>query len=187
MDNGTIGIMVGSNSLRKLVLRKYMDCNTTRMKLFSFTSFAIDWDRKKIKGLQLLNHKWVESTFSFPKVVYNRCYNVDVGVVKQLENVIGINKCFNHINQLNKLETYTHLSRWLNPHLPETVPYDKGEAARLLDVHKLLYVKPCYGQMGKGVYRVEKKTSGEIHISSHHFLPEIIAENIVQFGRKSNG
>lgn len=180
-ERGIVGIMVSDTKQRKFVLKKYLQCNTTRMKLFCFTPSSINWQRKRITGLHQVNRKWVESTFRFPDIIYNRCYNSDNELVKRLEEVIGANRSFNHINQFNKLETHLNLSRWLSSHLPETVPYDKESSIHLLMQHKLLYFKPCHGHHGKGVYRVDMRDSGEIFIGSHHFLPSIIVGSVHEF------
>ncbi|WP_235427252.1 YheC/YheD family protein [Cohnella kolymensis] len=53
--------------------------------------------------------------------------------------------------------------------------------SELLEKYKLLYIKPSYGSMGKSVYRVELKDSGDIHISLHSLAPRYICrknENI---------
>lgn len=182
--SGFIGIMVASRKQRKKVLKQYHKCNTTDMELFCFTPSAINWKRKSIIGLRRLNRKWVIWRFPFPKVVYNRCYNINHSMIKRLERVIGRKKCFNHFNQFNKLMTHMSLSQGLAQHLPETVPYNTENAARLLEIHKILYLKPCYGNQGKGVYRVQMKDSGEIHIGQHHLLPTIIVEDVLQFQYK---
>jgi hypothetical protein len=175
---GTLGIMVSMNNQRKRVLKKYLSFHSIRLKLFCFTPSDIDWDRKMIKGLHLNNRKWTESTFPFPKVIYNRCYNPEKGVISQLESHIGSNRCFNQITQFEKLEVHRLLSRWLSPHLPDTFPYERETLEHLLNLHKLVYVKPRHGNMGKGVYRVERKDNGEFTVSSHHILPTAIVGDI---------
>jgi hypothetical protein len=183
-NSGFIGIMVASRKQRKYVLRQYHECNTTNMELYCFTPSAINWKRKSIFGLRRLNRKWVIRRFHFPRVVYNRCYDMNYSMIKRLERVIGSNKCFNHVNQFNKHVIHKSLSQGLVQHLPVTVPYDKENAARLLEIHKVLYFKPCYGYKGRGVYRVEMKDSGEIYMGHHHFLPTIIVEDVLQFQNK---
>ncbi|MDQ0064013.1 hypothetical protein J2T14_006240 [Paenibacillus harenae] len=98
--------------------------------------------------------------------------------------MIGRNKCFNHINQLNKLEIYRNLSQLLVCYLPETIPYDKESSLRLLEIHKTLYFKPCNGHHGNNVYRVEMKDSGDIHICHHYFTPEIIEREPLKLQEK---
>ncbi|MEW9702148.1 YheC/YheD family protein [Paenibacillus sp. SI8] len=177
----SIGIMVNKGNERKYLLKKYLDCKMKSIKMFCFTPSDVDWERKSIVGYHRVNRRWVMSKFPFPQVVYNRCYTLNPSFIERLEEVIGINKCFNHINQFNKYETYQKLNEWLVHHLPETVPFDKENAARLLNIHKVLYLKPFYGHSGIGVYRVELKNSGEIQFGHNHFLPEHLVGDILQF------
>lgn len=180
-NNGFVGILVANRLQRHNVLKQYLQHNATNMKLFCFTPSSINWERKFIIGLHYSNRKWAVGRFPFPKVVYNRCYGTDQEMIDRLGAVIGSNKCFNHLNQFNKLEINNYLSRWLGDYLPETVNYDKEIAVQLLEKHKVLYFKPFYGHKGKGVYRVELKNSGEIHIGHHYFSPQIIASDAMQF------
>ncbi|MBP3965070.1 YheC/YheD family protein [Paenibacillus sp. DLE-14] len=180
-NHGFVGLLVANRSQRKNVLNQYLRYNRTNLKLFCFTPNSIDWEKKSIVGLHRLNRKWVLTKFPFPKVVYNRCYDTHPELLDRLGAIIGKDKCFNHINQFNKQEIYTNLSRWLVDYLPETVPFDKENAVHLLHVHSVIYLKPIYGHKGKGVYRVELMESGEIHISLHYFTPDIIFNDVKQF------
>lgn len=179
--SGLVGIMVANRGKREFALKKHLRYNAPHVKLVSFTPADIDWSRRRITGLHRMSGKLALGSFPFPQVVYNRCYTTDRSLIKRLETAIGKNKIFNQINQFNKLETYQKISEWLVHHLPETVPYDQENAARLLAAHKVVYFKPCRGLNGKGVYRAETKQSGEIHISQHHVEPELIAPDALQF------
>ncbi|MCZ8520913.1 MULTISPECIES: YheC/YheD family endospore coat-associated protein [Paenibacillus] len=178
---GTIGILVEDDKRRKPALRTYMLHKPARMKLVCFTPSSIDWRRRQIRCLQLRNGKWTEGLVPLPKLVYNRCYRLDDEVRDRLEQAIGPGKLFNPANQFNKLDVHRSLSRWLSPYLPDTWAYDRDTAARLLSVHKLLYLKPCNGHMGQGVYRVALQDSGEVHVADHHTTPRIIAGSIAGF------
>ncbi|MBW7458375.1 YheC/YheD family protein [Paenibacillus sepulcri] len=180
-NGALLGIMVATRKIRKSSLINYLRHNTTHLNLFCFTPADIDWQRNRITGLHRSRGKWAISIFPFPKVIYNRCYELKQEMIEQLEAIIGRNKCFNHINHLNKYETHNHLTKSLVPYLPETLPFDRKNAVEMLAAHKLLYLKPCYGNKGKGVYRIELKDSGEIHIGEHYIQPSIIASNIPQF------
>ncbi|AFC29167.1 hypothetical protein PM3016_2279 [Paenibacillus mucilaginosus 3016] len=181
---GLLGIMVADAKVQKAVLARYARYNTTKMRLFSFTPSDIDWERKKITGLHRIDRNWKKGLFPFPDIIYNRCYEVNEDLIDRLEAVMGKNKCFNHINHLNKYEMYGHLSQSLDAFLPETIPYDKKTAADFLTAHKLLYLKPCLGNKGQGVYRVEMKESGQIHIGEHHIQSLFIAQDLSQFLEK---
>lgn len=181
INHGFVGIVVANRNQRRFALQQYLPYNTTNLKLFCFTPASINWKQKSIIGLHRSNRRWMQSRFSFPKVVYNRCYDTDLELIERLGTAIGSNKYFNSINQLNKHEMYNHLNRWLADHLPETVAYDEANAVHLLEIHKTIYIKPFYGHKGKGVYRVELKDSGEIHIGPHYFSPKMILRDAKPF------
>jgi hypothetical protein len=172
--------MVSKRNERLQVLQRFLKYNSANMKLFCFTPSEIDWEQKRINGIHRVHQKWVMSKFPFPQVIFNRCYTVNQELVKRIETVIGRNQCFNHTNRFNKYEAYLHLTEWLMPHLPETALFDGDNAIRLLNSHKVVYLKPCHGNKGIGVYRVELKDSGEIHIGHHHFSPEKVIGDISQ-------
>jgi hypothetical protein len=185
--NNYLGIMLPNNKHMKAALKPYLNYKMTELKLFCFTPSTIDWNRKEIIGLQRLKQEWVLRTFPFPQVVYNRCYKKNHEVIGRLKSVIGSNKFFNDTNQFNKYEIHETLWQGLGYFLPETVPYDKDSATRLLEIHRELYLKPCNGHSGKGVYRVKMKDSGEVHIGPHYFSPNIIVGDVMQFSEKIHG
>ncbi|WP_426446072.1 YheC/YheD family protein [Paenibacillus sp. S-38] len=171
-----LGIMVESDRRRKSVLQRYVKHLPPRMTLVGFTPSSIDWNKARIRGLLLKNGRWVEGELPFPNVVYNRCYRLDITTVQRMNHVLGT-RWFNQANGFNKLEIHECLTRWLSPHLPPAWGYDKDAVPGLLNEHKLLYLKPCTGNLGRGVYRVERKDSGEIHIADHHTLPRVIVNS----------
>lgn len=179
--NGFVGIMVANRTQRKYVLNQYLQHNIANLKIFCFVASSINWKRKCVIGLHRSNRKWAVGRFPFPQVVYNRCYSTDQELINRLGAAIGSHKCFNHINQLNKLEIYNSLSRWLFDYLPETVTYTKEDAVLLLEKHKVIYLKPFYGHLGKGVFRAELKNAGEVHIGHHYFSPKTIVKDESQF------
>jgi hypothetical protein len=186
MNRPLIGIMVASSQQRKRILMQYLRYTSIHIQLICFTPSSIDWKRKSVTGLYRLNGKWVQARLPIPRAIYNRCYKTDPGTLKRLEGRNGGIKCFNEINQFNKNDVYQILSETLHPYLPETVPYDADTAARLLETHRIIYVKPYYGNKGRGVYRVEMKDSGEIHIGQHYFLPKAIVHDLAGFQQEMN-
>ncbi|ANY66251.1 hypothetical protein BBD42_07060 [Paenibacillus sp. BIHB 4019] len=175
-----VGILVANRNQRKYVLKQYLPYATADMKIFCFTPHTIRWESNKIIGLHRSNRKWALSKFPFPQVVYNRCYLTNFKLIERLQAVIGPNKCFNPLNQLNKLEIHNHLSKWLVDYLPVTMPFEQANLVPLLEFHKMLYFKPYYGNKGNGVYRAELLSSGEIHIGHHYFSPTIILRDAGQ-------
>ncbi|WP_052144778.1 YheC/YheD family endospore coat-associated protein [Halalkalibacter okhensis] len=174
-----IGILVTRKQSRKKVLKLYQHYNNKRCKLYSFTPTDILWKEKRIIGLHLVGNKWKESTFPFPMVVYNRCYNKKVEAIKSLESTIGKSKCFNHINHFNKWHLYNILKNSnLDSNIPATFLSNEVNIRELLEKYRLLYCKPSYGHKGKGVYRLELQKNGDIHISLYSILPAYICRNI---------
>lgn len=176
-----VGIMVTNPNQRKNALRTFLNYKEIGMRLFCFSPSGIDWKNKRIIGLQRLNRNWVIRKFPFPKVIYNRCYKIDHQLIQRLKSEIGSSNWFNHFNQFNKHEIHELLSRWLVHYLPDTVPYNKENVIRMLDMHKVVYLKPCYGHTGKGVYRAELKDNGEIDIGYQYFLPKTVTRDAAQF------
>ncbi|XID90870.1 YheC/YheD family protein [Paenibacillaceae bacterium WGS1546] len=178
---GLVGIMVANRIQRKYVLNQYLKYNNASVKLFCFTPSSIDWKRRQIVGIYRKNRKWTAGKFPFPQVVYNRCYGTDQELIRRLATAIGMDKCFNHINQLNKSEIYDYLNRWLADYLPETAIYEQGNEVELLRKHNVVYFKPFYGNKGKGVYRAELTGTGEIHVGHHYFSPKWIFKREAEF------
>lgn len=176
-----IGIMVpeGCNSRRELKL--YLRYSTSKMKLFCFSLSSIDWEKQCILAMHRSGGRWHRRKFPFPDVVYNRCYNRDVETISRLEAIIGENTCFNHINQLDKFEIYLRLIGSLSHYLPETQLYESKQAEHMLRKHGVIYIKPCHGHQGIGVYRIEKMPLSDIQIGQHYFAPEIITEDMESF------
>lgn len=184
--SGFVGIMVANPAQRKYVLKQYLRYNPTNMKIICFTPSSINWKRKSVIGLHRSNRRWVIAIFPLPQVVYNRCYRMNQVMVRRTIAAIGSDRCFNLINQLNKLEMYNSLSRRLDDYLPETVVYSEENVAYLLEKHKEIYLKPFYGHKGKGVYRLELYNTGEVGIGHHYFSPNIIVQDIAQFQETMN-
>ncbi|UUZ90958.1 YheC/YheD family protein [Paenibacillus sp. P25] len=181
-NKGYIGIMVANRGQRKGILQRYLRSKTSNVRLYCFTPSSVDWKSKTITGLHRSGHTWKQRRFPFPEVVYNKCYTPDRKWMRGFKRELGKDKCFNHITQFDKLEIYGVLSGTeLRRYLPDTVAYDQERVTGLLEAYPVLYLKPCKGWQGKGVYRVELKESGEIHIGHHHFKPELIAPNVSAF------
>lgn len=181
IKNGFVGILVSNRAQRKPILGQYMSNNASGVKLFSFTPSSIDWKSRTIVGLRRVRGRWMTGRFPFPQVVYNRCYRSDPAIIQRLGSAIGEDRLFNHINQLNKLDIFNKLNRWLSNHLPETVPYEESNVLSMLERHKEIYLKPLYGCMGKGVYRAEMNHAGEVRAGQHYFAPKTVTNDLQLF------
>ncbi|NOU96638.1 hypothetical protein GC093_25960 [Paenibacillus sp. LMG 31456] len=170
-----IGILVTNRYSRKRLLELYQRYHHLNLKLYAFTPADILWKKQRIIGLSLKKGKWKQSSFPFPHVVYNRCFNKKVITIQRLEKKIGRNKCFNNINFFNKWDLYNRLKQSnLKPYVPDTFLYNEVNMSDLLEKYKLVYIKPSYGSKGKSVYRVELTENGDTHISLHSLAPRYI-------------
>ncbi|MNH94856.1 Endospore coat-associated protein YheD [compost metagenome] len=176
MENqALLGILTTKRNNRKKILELYQRNNNLNMKLYAFTPADIRWKEPRIIGLSLNKGIWKQSSFPFPHVVYNRCFNKTLMTIQRLEKAIGRNKCFNNINFFNKWDLYNLLKQSnLNPYIPDTFLYNEVKVSELLEKYKLVYIKPSYGSKGKSVYQVELKDNGDIHISLHSLAPRYI-------------
>ncbi|GMK42358.1 hypothetical protein PCCS19_54170 [Paenibacillus sp. CCS19] len=179
IKGGFVGILVANRTQRKSVLSQYLAHSAAGVKLISFTPSSIDWKRKTVVGLHRNKGKWSIERFPLPQVVYNRCYGTDPKLIERLGAELGGNHCFNHINQLNKLDIYNKLSKWLAPNLPETIPYEEADVINMLERHKEIYFKPLLGSMGRGVYRAEMNLSGDVRVGQHYFAPKTVTNDHV--------
>ncbi|MBD0382215.1 YheC/YheD family endospore coat-associated protein [Paenibacillus sedimenti] len=152
----TVGIMVPRKRQRKAVLRTYNKYNNLDISLACFIPEDINWKKKKILALCMDKGVIKERVISFPQAVYNCCYLNQRKTIERMERIIGKNKTFNYLNRLNKWEVYrilesTHLRRFL----PHTCIYKREQLQKTFDKHKLVYLKPCLGHHGNGVFRLE--------------------------------
>jgi hypothetical protein len=153
-------------------LQIYQRYHNLNLRLYAFTPADIHWEEQRIIGLSLKKGIWKQSTFPFPHVVYNRCFNKKLITIQRLEKVIGRNKCFNNINFFNKWDLYNLLKQSnLEPYVPDTYLYHEVNVSELLENYKLIYIKPYYGSKGNSVYRVELTDNGDTHISLHSLAP----------------
>jgi hypothetical protein len=170
-----IGILVTKRSSRKRILKLYQRYHNLNLKLYAFTPADILWKEQRIIGLSLKKGTWKQSSFPFPHVVYNRCFNKKIITIKRIEKAIGRNKCFNNINFFNKWDLYNLLKQSnLKLYVPDTFLYNEVSVSELLEKYKLVFIKPSYGSKGESVYRVELKDNGDIHISLHTMAPRYI-------------
>ena len=170
-----IGILVANSYSRRKVLQLYHKHHDIQVKLFAFTPADIRWKARRIVGLTRRGGKWQENVFPFPAVIYNRCYTRKSKVIQRLKSRIGSKKCFNVINHLNKWTVYQVLHEsFLQSYVPESFLYQENSLHVILEKYKLLYLKPYYGNRGRGVYRLEQADNGEIHLSTNSLAPSHI-------------
>lgn len=164
----SIGILVADRKQRKPFLQLYGRYVPPKVSLYAFHPASITG--RGVRGLGLRNRVFQAKRFPLPDVVYNRCYGIGTPA---LENLLGRRiPHFNQRNQFNKEETDRLLrSSGLFGYLPDTAPYAPEGLKRMLEQHGTVVLKPSMGSRGYGVYRIELKDTGEVHISQHHFAP----------------
>jgi hypothetical protein len=95
-----------------------------------------------------------------------------------MRKLIKKNKCFNLINHFNKWEIYKILSdSGLKQYVPETFLYDKVPLLDIFDIQTPLFLKPIYGHLGNGVYRIQITENGMKLIYQHHLNSRLIFED----------
>jgi len=162
----TIGILVSNKVARKGILEIYQGYHWLDIRLFAFTGSGVNWKKRSIRGLGYKDGQLTEAEYPFPDAVYSRLYNKRKNIILRLEKQIG-SRCFNVVSFLNKWEVYNILNNTpLGNHLPETFIYNEVRATELLEKHRLLYLKACYGNKGSQVYRIELFNNGEVEIAA---------------------
>src|SRR5690554_4402313 len=117
--------MVSDTKRRKINLGFYWN-NQLKINLFAFTPSDIIWNKRSIRGLQLIDGGWRERTFPIPHAIYNRCYNNEEITISRLDSMIGRNICFNTINHFNKWNVYKLLNNTnIKTFVPETFLFDE--------------------------------------------------------------
>lgn len=174
-----IGILVPDRASRLRILRAYGRQCYPETELFAFCPGDIDWERLRIAGLRYDRGGCQEYSYPFPDAVYNRIFNSRPDLVSRLEARMDGGVCFNRINFFSKWELYG----WLKPTeagalVPESRLCSAAAISEMLARYRLLYLKPCYGSRGNGVYRVEYGASGEVAIGEHHLAPRLVARSM---------
>ncbi|MEK0313365.1 YheC/YheD family endospore coat-associated protein [Cohnella sp. 56] len=178
-----IGILVPDKAGRQRILRAYGRQCPPDMTLFAFCPGGIDWERLRIAGVLYGRNRCDEYSFPFPDTVYNRIHNASPDLLLRLEANMGGGICFNRINFFDKWTLYDWLKpTTLGPSIPDSRLYSHSALQEMLARHRLLYLKPCYGARGNGVYRVERTERDEVRIGEHHLSPRYIGQSLEEGG-----
>jgi hypothetical protein len=156
----SIGILCDRRSSLKCV-KSYTKHSNIGAKIFSFTRRDINWSKKIITGMYLSNQELSMGKFEFPDVIYNRCFSHSSIMAKKIEAIIGSDKFFNCINRFDKWDVYKALRKTsLKPFLPKTYLFQTSKLSSNLNRHKEVFIKPCLGFKGKGIYQIKTDESG---------------------------
>lgn len=116
---------------------------------------------------------WNEVNVPLPDIVYNRIPKRGFEASQRFQELISyfkehrihiFNPCF-----LDKYLMYEALMEdgLLAPHLPSTIHLtDQHLLVTFLTIHKHIYLKPCKGSQGKGIYTLNEKSDGTIQLNS---------------------
>lgn len=183
-----IGIMVRSRRQGRWVLQSYTKYVPRDSRIFTFLPSSINWTNETVLGMYFTGRGYLTRRFPFPNVVYNRYYGAPKALIQRIENIIGKNKCFNHVTHFDKQRVYDLLSlTGLVQHLPQTLPYHYQELYGLLESYGAVYLKPRLGYKGMGVYRAELTTTNEVNIAQHHTAPMKICRDRALLKDEING
>jgi hypothetical protein len=150
-----IALMVYTRAERAQALQTYLPY-IGQTPIYAFNPEHIDWKRKQVTGMKKTENGWRVRQFPLPAVVYNQYYGDKRRLFCRLEQRIGIGKCFNAMNRFDKLEVHRTLaSTPIIRNLPETLPYSKDNLRAMLERHGDVFLKPCHGSRGKGIFRVQ--------------------------------
>jgi hypothetical protein len=168
MKKTLIGIMVHNPK----PLTAYEAAKDLNVDLLVFQPRGIKWSKKKIRGLLFRNGVWKWKTCSYPKAVYNRCYLSNKRIFYKLERAIGKGKVFNCKTLFDKWEIHNILHNSVaRHHVPETYLYSASSLLSLIRKYDKLILKPSKGQLGRGVYLVERINNHDYRLYSN-FYPQ---------------
>lgn len=182
-----LGIMVSSKNERKAVINRYLKYfpQDDNLLLVAFTPKDIRWKKRKINVLYFYNNEWNRKWLRFPDGIYNQCFNKHKKRMKKIEKVLGENRIFNTINRFNKWSIYRLLENSkVNKYVPNTYLFGKANVFELLEDHKALFLKPCYGSFSKGIFKIEKTEAGSFSIYQTVTTPKYTFDDPVEFYQK---
>lgn len=142
---------------RKLPLEK--DAEQLEVDVLVFSPKGIKSKSNRVHGFLYSKGRWSKVNSPFPAAVYNRIYTRKHKLATTLEAIIGKDKFFNHITWFDKWKIYSFLKAARISSLPETMLYSSKGIEEMLKRYDKLIVKPCRGQFGKDVYRIEYSDS----------------------------
>jgi glutathione synthase/RimK-type ligase-like ATP-grasp enzyme len=119
-----------------------------------------------VKGWRYFNNKWAKEELPFPEIIYNRIGSRKMEQTSKYEdfmqnmqdqNVHLFNQAF-----LNKWDVHSILrdSKKLQSSLPDTHLFGPLALKTMLEKNTVVFVKPTQGALGRGIYRITKKSYG---------------------------
>lgn len=169
-----IGIMVSYSRFFNHLesIGRIMDYKNIKGLLFIFRPRGIDLDKNTISGYyynpsgKTKKTKWIEGTFPFPDVIYNRRKKISEELYSYLtKHEIPV---FNshYLNKWQQFEIFSE-SRKLNSFLPETRKLTKSSLIEMMGKYDEIYVKPTSKANGDGIRVIENKENGYVLIENN--------------------
>lgn len=132
-----------------------------------FTPNDIYWDSHTVRAMIRKGKVWRMHTLPLPQSIYNRLptrqYEQKETVGETIQRFKDFHIPFFNEKFLNKWHVHEALAG--NPamqaYLPKTIRmFGAYDLKQMLSEHKMVYVKPTSGSMGKGIYRVFQSSNG---------------------------
>ncbi|SDZ58233.1 YheC/D like ATP-grasp [Evansella caseinilytica] len=166
-----VGIMVRRREQQKSVLKTYSRYNNLNIRLATFTKSDIDWKKNRICAFYMKNNTVKNEIIPFPEIIYNRCYMFREKRIHRIEKRSIV---YNRTTRFNKWKIYRILKQsMLKEYLPWTRLYKKKLLHKAIQKSNVIFLKPCIGHQGKGIYRLER-SNDVIKISQDSLPPRYI-------------
>lgn len=181
----TVGVLSGNRKpqrnfprgKRARIMREMMTyAENRRVLVYVFYTSGVNWRQQLIKGLRYNGNKWVNETYPFPDIVYNRIPARSMENKKEAQYLLQRFSADESIylfnsRYLNKWETHQILHS--NPQgaelIPETRLFSFSNLQELLSRHQEVYLKPINNSRGKGIIKI--KCSSNSFLYAHALYP----------------
>ncbi|AOV07949.1 YheC/YheD family protein [Sporosarcina ureilytica] len=169
-----IGIMVSYSRFFNHFesIGRIMDYKHIKGLLFIFRPRGIDLDKNTISGYyynpsgKTKKTRWIEGTFPFPDVIYNRWKRISDELNSYLtKHEISV---FNshYLNKWQQYEIFSESDK-LKSFLPETRKLTKSSLSEMIGKYDEIYVKPTSRANGDGIKVIEKKENRYVLIENN--------------------
>ncbi|MFP3510747.1 YheC/YheD family protein [Peribacillus sp. SIMBA_075] len=166
-----VGILTASNPKKESGLggnlTLFRDLSSFLLKhgilTFAFTGNALHSETLRGYVFSSISNKWIECKMPLPDIVYNRIPSRGYEASEEFQRLIThlkeyrmnlFNPCF-----LDKFVMFEALMEdgSLTNHLPPTMILRNSDCLdAFLETHRHIYLKPCKGSQGKGIYTIIK-------------------------------
>lgn len=140
---------------------------------YVFTGNALHPDSLRGYVFSSISNKWIECKVPFPDIVYNRIPSRSYEASEEFQHLIThfkdyrmnlFNPCF-----IDKYVMFEALNEdgFLTNHLPPTTVLRNSDCLyAFLETYRHIYLKPCKGSQGKGIYTIIKNDDDTLLFNS---------------------